>query len=63
MTQGRGKKINPAKNDGSARDFAAGKKLGRPKQIWIWDAEPYAINSAATDMGGQGHCEKVKRAA
>jgi hypothetical protein len=70
MTRGRGKKINPAKNDGSARDFAAGKKLGRPKQIWVLDTEfpycrigPPAINSAATDMGGQGHWEKVKRAA
>jgi hypothetical protein len=31
----RGKKINQIKNAGSARDFAAGKKIGRPKQVFI----------------------------
>jgi len=35
---GRGKKLNQNKNAGSARDFAAGKKLGRPKQEWVNDA-------------------------
>jgi hypothetical protein len=33
---GRGKKLNRNKNAGSARDFAAGKKFGRPKQVWVW---------------------------
>lgn len=30
----RGKKINPAKNFSSAKDFALGKRVGRPKQKW-----------------------------
>lgn len=34
---GRGKKINQTKNRASAADFAAGKKLGRPKQKFVWD--------------------------
>jgi hypothetical protein len=56
MTRGRGKKINQVKNAGNARDFAAGKKLGRPKQIWIVD------NPAGDAFGTTGHWEKVKRA-
>jgi len=51
---GRGKKLNRNKNAGSARDFAAGKKFGRPKQVWIWDAEPNTIHLRPT-----GHWEKV----
>ena len=42
-------KDNSRKNHRSAEDFAKGKKLGRPKQIWI-------IDNAA----GDGHWEKVK---
>ena len=34
MSDRRGKKINPAKNAGAARDFATAKKVGRPKQIF-----------------------------
>jgi hypothetical protein len=49
---GRGKKLNRNKNAGSARDFEAGKRLGRPKQIWIWDIPPGATQ-------GTGHWEKV----
>jgi hypothetical protein len=36
MSSRRGKKVNPAKNAGSARDFAAGKRIGRTKQVWVW---------------------------
>ena len=34
MSTRRGKKINPVKNYVSAKDFAAGKKIGRPKQVF-----------------------------
>ncbi len=33
---GRGKKLNQTKNDRAARDFAEGKRVGRPKQEWVW---------------------------
>jgi hypothetical protein len=37
----RGKKINPAKNNIAAKDFAEGKKIGRPKQEWVpWKFDP-----------------------
>jgi hypothetical protein len=61
MSTRRGKKINPAKNDGSARDFAAGKKIGRPKQVWIWDVQPCVTASHPVQVidAGKGHWEKV----
>jgi hypothetical protein len=31
---GRGKKLNPVKNYVAAKDFAAGKVIGRPKQVF-----------------------------
>ena len=34
---GRGRKINPEKNYAAAKDFATGKKVGRPKQKFVWD--------------------------
>lgn len=34
MAQGRGKKLNKDKNFSSAQDFAAGKRMGRPKQVF-----------------------------
>lgn len=37
MSTRRGKKVNPAKNYASAKDFAAGKRVGRPKQVFVWD--------------------------
>ena len=37
MSTRRGKKINPEKNYAAAKDFAAGKKIGRPKQRFVWD--------------------------
>jgi len=54
----RGKKINPAKNAGSARDFAAGKKIGRKRQVWVWD-EPMSVPAGEQPTG---HWEAVKRA-
>jgi hypothetical protein len=63
MSTRRGKKINPAKNAGSARDFAAGKKIGRPAQQWVWDVEPVIITThegkQQTIKPGSGHWEKV----
>jgi hypothetical protein len=56
MTQGRGKKINPAKNDGSARDFAAGKKLGRKKQRWTgtgWEKYVEGLSERTVLSGAQ----------
>lgn len=34
---GRGRKLNQTKNYVAAADFAAGKKVGRPKQKFVWD--------------------------
>ena len=55
MSTRRGKKINPAKNAGNARDFAAGKRIGRKKQIWVFE-EPLAV---AAGEQPKGHWEKV----
>jgi len=58
--RGRGKKINPAKNAGSARDLKTGKKFGRPKQVWIWDRLPESPKSIQTALAdGSGHWERV----
>jgi hypothetical protein len=35
MAERRGKKTNHNKNFVAAKDFAAGKKVGRPKQRWV----------------------------
>ena len=35
MAQGRGKKINQAKNERAHAEWMAGKKIGRKKQEWI----------------------------
>jgi hypothetical protein len=40
-------------------EWMEGKKIGRPKQRWVWDVEPYELNPDTTDMGGCGHWEKV----
>jgi len=34
MSDRRGKKLNSAKNGAAAREFAAAKKVGRPKQVF-----------------------------
>jgi hypothetical protein len=61
MSTGRGKKINPVKKEASTRDFAAGKRISRPKQLWIWDIEP--LNTASHPVQiihpGKGHWEAV----
>jgi hypothetical protein len=56
MSSRRGKKINPEKNAGSARDFAAGKRIGRPKQVWVVDDTPV---TGKHDQQPEGHWEKV----
>jgi hypothetical protein len=61
---GRGKKINPVKNYVAAKDFAAGKRVGRPRQIWVWDVEPLVTASHPVQIiePGKGHWEKVNAA-
>jgi len=56
MSTRRGRKVNPAKNDGSARDFEAGKKLGRPKQKWVVNDTPV---TGKHDQQPEGRWEKV----
>ena len=52
----RGKKQNYNKNYVAHKEWSEGKKIGRRKQVWIWDREP-----AATENGlpGIGHWEKI----
>ena len=50
MSSRRGKKINPAKNEASARDFSAGKRIGRPRQVWVWD-EPMHVPAGEQPIG------------
>ena len=50
---GRGKKINPAKNYAGAKDFAEGKRIGRPKQRWVpstFDGEPIPEFATMADL-------------
>jgi len=64
----RGRKTNQVKNAGSARDFAAGKKIGRKRQVWVWDElpleafDPKGIIPSVRFTTGVGHWEVVKRA-
>ena len=37
MSTRRGKKLNQVKNYVAAADFAAGKRIGRPKQVFVLD--------------------------
>ena len=55
MSTRRGKKINPVKNYAAAKDFAAGKKIGRQKQVWVWD-EPMSVPAGEQP---KGHWETV----
>ena len=52
----RGKKQNGNKSYAARIEWLQGKKIGRCKQVWIWDREP-----AATENGlpGTGHWEKI----
>ena len=52
----RGKKQNSNKSYAARTEWMLGKKIGRRKQVWIWDREP-----AATEKGlpGIGHWEKI----
>lgn len=50
---GRGKKLNPDKNYASAKDFAAGKVIGRPKQQWVpstFNGEPIPAGASMNDI-------------
>jgi len=63
MSTRRGKKINQVKNYVAAKDFAAGKRIGRPKQRWIQDVVEVTLTDANGDVAivtpGSGHWEKV----
>ena len=60
MSTRRGKKLNQVKNYVAAADFAAGKRIGRPKQVWVWDVEPVVlIPGRHPHVEGKGHWEKV----
>jgi hypothetical protein len=52
----RGKKQNSNKSYAARAEWVEGKKIGRRKQVWIWDREP-----AVTENGlpGIGHWEKI----
>jgi hypothetical protein len=51
----RGKKVNQTKNYVAAKDFAEGKKIGRPKQVWV-----PATFVEHTGQPVDGHWEKVQ---
>jgi hypothetical protein len=53
MAERRGKKTNQVKNYVAAKDFAEGKKIGRPKQRWV----PFKFDPVG---GPNGYWEKVK---
>jgi hypothetical protein len=55
---GREKKINPTKNHRAWVEWQTGKKIGRRKQIWVWD---YVCTIAEITAGGHstGHWEKI----
>ena len=50
----RGKKQNHDKNFGAHKEWEARKRIGRSKQIWVWDV--FFENS---DGIQKGHWEKV----
>lgn len=56
--QGRGKKTNYDKNARAAEDFAKGKRIGRPKQVFIPATEP-TMEMVLFGYNG-GHWEKVR---
>jgi hypothetical protein len=49
------RKNNDNKKYRENAEWQAGKKLGRPKQVWVWD-EPMAV---AAGIQPEGHWEKV----
>ena len=50
-------KNNSRKKYHEAKDFAEGKRLGRPKQVWVIDSAPVLGNFL--DQQPKGHWEKV----
>lgn len=46
----RGKKTNTNKNYVAAKDFAEGKKVGRKKQVWVYD-EPMNVPAGEQPTG------------
>jgi len=50
-------KDNDHKHPQQREEWMKGKKIGRPKQVWVWDKEP--ITLYGTKFKGQGHWEKA----
>jgi hypothetical protein len=40
-------------------EWMEGKKIGRPKQRWVWDVEPCSDGVSKYNGPGIGHWEKV----
>jgi hypothetical protein len=57
----RGKKQNHDKNFTAAKDFKAGKKIGRKKQVWVPDGVIINMNNGepVSVAGMTGHWEKI----
>ena len=56
----RGKKINQTKNYVAAKDFAEGKKIGRPKQEWVNDGtSAFEVSPGIVSFTG-GYWKKVQ---
>jgi hypothetical protein len=52
----RGKKQNANKSYAARTEWMQAKKIGRRKQVWIWDREPAATGDG---LPGIGHWEKI----
>lgn len=56
-TKGGNKTKNPHAND----KFQEVKKLGRSKQVWIWERKPRPQDGVSCSDPGVGHWEKVTK--
>lgn len=53
-------KDNSRKKHRENEEFQKGKKLGRPKQVWVWDDIGRRGAFAYPNVDPVGHWEKVK---
>jgi len=47
------------KNPQAREEFNEGKKIGRPKQVWVWDVEPCDDGVSKYNGPGIGHWERA----